>query len=371
MEKVFVSSVMRGFEQEREAARQAIESVDARPLMAETAPASADPSKTALLDLVAQADAVVLVLGARYGYIGLNGRSPTEDEFRHAQTLGRPVFVFVQNGVEREPEQEAFLRRIQGSWEEGAFTAFFDEPSQLGFAIVKALTAHRNAATGDGGEAAAARALELAGTQERHGTGTPDVRVVIVPVGAGVLLDALALDDAELVDRAAGAVRESRLVSQAAGIDGRATSQGIRLEAKTPRDFGSTRVVLAPDGAVIVAASVPADGGLGGLAFSYPRVQTVIEAATTVAGAFWRLLPAGDRVRQVATLVGVPATDNRGLSESGNVGGSVGMPSIPSPVLAPNPPLVVGRAELASEETRRRLAVSVKQAFADHNAFLT
>ena len=106
VDKVFISSVMRGFEDERAAARRAVESVGLRAVMAETAPARPDASKHALLDLVDPADAVVLILGARYGYIAEHGLSPTEDEFNHARQAGKPIFVFVQNGVLREPEQD-------------------------------------------------------------------------------------------------------------------------------------------------------------------------------------------------------------------------------------------------------------------------
>jgi len=134
VDKVFISSVMRGFEDERAAARRAVESVGLRAVMAETAPARPDASKHALLDLVDPADAVVLILGARYGYIAEHGLSPTEDEFNHARQAGKPIFVFVQNGVQREPEQDEFVRRVQGGWSQGAFTAFFDSAEDLGFA---------------------------------------------------------------------------------------------------------------------------------------------------------------------------------------------------------------------------------------------
>ena len=88
---------------------------------------------------------MVLVVGERYGFITEHGLSATEDEFNHAQALGRPIFVFVQNAAQREPEQHAFIERVQGSWGEGAFTAFFDNPGQLGFAVegAKAKNARR------------------------------------------------------------------------------------------------------------------------------------------------------------------------------------------------------------------------------------
>lgn len=106
---------MRDFTEEREAVKQAIESLGLRPLMAETSPASPDPSKHALVPLVEQADAVVLVLGARYGFVAEHGRSPTEDEYDHAVATGTPVLAFVQQGVDREPRQEEFVAKVQGA----------------------------------------------------------------------------------------------------------------------------------------------------------------------------------------------------------------------------------------------------------------
>jgi hypothetical protein len=69
MEKVIISSVMRDYSSERIVVRNAVESLGLRALMAETAPASLDASRQALLPLVEQSDALVLVLGARYGFI--------------------------------------------------------------------------------------------------------------------------------------------------------------------------------------------------------------------------------------------------------------------------------------------------------------
>ena len=369
VDKVFISSVMRGFEDERAAARRAVESVGLRAVMAEIAPARPDASKHALLDLVDPADAVVLILGARYGYIAEHGLSPTEDEFNHARQAGKPIFVFVQNGVQREPEQDEFVRRVQGGWSQGAFTAFFDSAEDLGFAVVQALSAHRDAQHGDALPAAQDRARRLAVGEERHGRMPGNtVRVVFAPAGAGTLIDALVLDDGTLADRAAGVVRAHGLVSQAAGIEAQASSRGIALSAKALRDFHTTTIELTADGAVLIEADARAEGTMGGMAISYPRVEQIVAAAATIALDLWALLPAGDRVRQVAATVCVPDADHHPLVLGGTTGGSMSVPTIPSPLVAPDPPLVLRRADVSTAETNRRLAVSVKQAFADHGA---
>jgi hypothetical protein len=361
---------MNGFEAERAAVRHAIESVGMHALMAETAAASPDASKHALLPLVEQAGVVVLVLGARYGFIAEHGISPTEDEFNHARKTSTPVLVFVQKGVEREEKQDAFVKRVQGGWGEGAFTAFFSDATELGFKVVQALTSHREAERGsDAVPAARQRARDLAIAADRRGASSGNsIRVAIVPVGGARIIDAVALDDGTLGDRAAAVVRQHGLVSQAAGITSQVSSEGVTLHAKATGDWHTTTVVLAADGAVVVDADARAEGSMGGMAISYPRVEAITATAGKLALGLWGLLPDGDSVRQVAATACVPEADHRPLVLSGQTGGSMGVPSIPSPLVAPDPAVILRRADVGTPSTNRIMAVSIKQAFADHGA---
>jgi hypothetical protein len=372
MDKVFVSSVMRDFAPERGAVRNAIESVGLRAVMAETAPASPDASRQALLPLVEEADAVVLILGARYGFIAESGRSPTEDEFNHARSLGKPVFVFVQKGVKRDPEQDAFVARVGGGWEQGAFTGFFADSGELALGVVKALMPYRDQVRDDAAVPhARERAARLAaGDGRQYNPGSNAVRIALVPVGTLTLIDPLILDEGAIGDQAAALVRQHRLVSQAAGIDVKASSQGVVLTASARADFHTTVISLAPDGPITTDLGARADGTMGGMAISYPRVEGAIAATCAAAQDLWALLPSGDLIRQVAATVCVPEANHHPLTLAGQVGGSMGMPTIPDPLIAPNPPIVVRRAEIGTAELNRRLAVSLKQAFADHGAVI-
>jgi hypothetical protein len=340
--------------------------------MAETAPASPDASRQALLPLVEQADAVVLILGSRYGYVTESGRSPTEDEFRHATSLGKPVFAFVRKGVEREPEQEEFVARVGGGWEHGAFTGFFTTPGELSLGVVKALSAYgEQVRDGDRIPEARERASSLAaGDGRQDNPGSNAVRIALVPVGTSNMIDALLLEDGTLGDKAAGLVRHHGLVPQAAGIDIRANSGGVLLSARSQVDFHTTVISLESDGAIMAKVSARADGTMGGMAISYPRVEQAISATSAAAQDLWTLLPSGDLIRQVAVAVGVPEANHHPLTLAGKVGGSMGMPTIPEPLIAPAPPIVARRAEIGTGEMNRRLAVSLKQAFADHGAVI-
>jgi hypothetical protein len=93
-----------------------------------------------LLELVRQADAMVLILGARYGDAPVEETSPTEDEFNEAVAAGRPILVLVRD-VDRDPAREAFLARVRGSWSDGVLTESFDDAADVELKAVRALRA--------------------------------------------------------------------------------------------------------------------------------------------------------------------------------------------------------------------------------------
>src|SRR5438445_10091 len=74
-ETVFISSVIGGFEAVRQAAREAVESMGMRPLMAEMVGARPESPQHALLGEVAEADVYLLLLGVRYGEPSASGVS--------------------------------------------------------------------------------------------------------------------------------------------------------------------------------------------------------------------------------------------------------------------------------------------------------
>ena len=75
--KVFVSSLIGGFESFRAAAASAISTLGHEPVMAEDFPASPDSPQTACLAGVRDSGAVVLILGERYGYVQASDLSAT------------------------------------------------------------------------------------------------------------------------------------------------------------------------------------------------------------------------------------------------------------------------------------------------------
>ena len=135
--RVFVSSVIKGFEQERAAARAAIESLSLQPVMSEDFGARPYSSEVACLEEVRTSDVYLGVFGARYGYETPEGISVTEAEFNEARRAGRVIFCFVQN-TQREAKQDEFVNRVK-NYSEGYFVASFKTAGDLALPIVKAL----------------------------------------------------------------------------------------------------------------------------------------------------------------------------------------------------------------------------------------
>ncbi len=140
--KVFVSSVVDGYENYRAAAKDAIEALGQMPcLMEMAAAASPRPPQAECFREIEASDVVVMLLGSRYGTPQDSGRSPTHEEYDHARELGKPILVFVEQIDDREPQQESFLSEISG-WEEGYFRGHFSTEIQLTIELVKALKQH-------------------------------------------------------------------------------------------------------------------------------------------------------------------------------------------------------------------------------------
>ncbi len=137
--KVFVSSVVSGYEEFREAAKQAIEALQHVPVVMErTHESSPDSPRKACLKGVAESDVVVLLMGYRYGGVLESGKSATHEEWDHARSLNKDILVFVEKLKIRQEHQKAFLNKV-GDWVDGHFFSFYSNPLELLPEVVKAL----------------------------------------------------------------------------------------------------------------------------------------------------------------------------------------------------------------------------------------
>ena len=137
--KVFVSSVVDGYEGFRAAAKDAIEALGHQPvLMEHTQPASPKSPREACLGEVADSDAVVFLIGHRYGTVLESGKSATHEEWDHARCLHKEVLVFVEKLIARDDHQNTFLEQVS-DWDDGRQWVSYSEPIDLLPEIVKAL----------------------------------------------------------------------------------------------------------------------------------------------------------------------------------------------------------------------------------------
>ena len=138
--RVFVSSVMENYREIRDAASHGIRQAGCEPLRAEDLSAASVSPRNACLDGVRSADALVLLLGARYGFLGPSGLAVTEEEYNEARKSHKHVFVFLQDGVAREPQQQAFVDRIQ-HYVDGHWRKVFNHPADLSELVRSSLAA--------------------------------------------------------------------------------------------------------------------------------------------------------------------------------------------------------------------------------------
>lgn len=135
--KIFVSSLISGFEAERRAVKRAVETLRHQAIMAEDFPASPASPQIACLKGLRQSDAVVLVLGDRYGTVQSSGLSATHEEYRAARG-NKTVIAFVAEPADFESDQAEFLREVQG-WEGGLFRGGYSSPDDLHDKVILAL----------------------------------------------------------------------------------------------------------------------------------------------------------------------------------------------------------------------------------------
>ena len=96
--KIFLSSVIRGFEAYRDASARAARALRHEVKRAEDFAASSATPQQACLAGVRWAEAVILLLGVRYGDRQASGISPTHEGYREARERC-PVLFFVERGA--------------------------------------------------------------------------------------------------------------------------------------------------------------------------------------------------------------------------------------------------------------------------------
>ena len=200
--KIFISSVIRGMEEYRDAAQRAVKSLGYEPIVAEEFPASSKSPRGACLEGVRSAKAVILLMGDRYGDIQSSGASATHEEYEEAKDRCQ-VFPFIQTGVTPEEKQAEFIQEVQ-HYDTGRYTAPFSTPEELKDAIVGAL--HQWSLSLQSGTQDAKVVLDNAlsyipSDNGRYSGGSPELCVVISGGPVQTIIRPSQLGDAEFIDQ--------------------------------------------------------------------------------------------------------------------------------------------------------------------------
>ena len=132
---------MENYAEYREAAVLGIRQAGCEPVRAEDFPAQTTSPRTACLDGVRSADALVLILGQRYGFVGPSGlSSATEEEYEEARRTHKSILVFLQADVAHEPQQRSLVGKVQ-SYVDGHWRKTFQESSELTELVTNAVVA--------------------------------------------------------------------------------------------------------------------------------------------------------------------------------------------------------------------------------------
>lgn len=137
--RVFVSSVRRGLEEERDALRGQILALGHEPVFFEDFTAQSVPSREVCLKAADTADVYILLLGPHYGKVfPETGTSPTHDEHTVAFRRGIPRLVMHKLGIVFEPEQEEFAQLVE-RYTTGLYRREFTTAHGLLIEVTKAL----------------------------------------------------------------------------------------------------------------------------------------------------------------------------------------------------------------------------------------
>ena len=133
--RVFVSSVVDGFQEYREIARHAIEKGGGEPVLVnEDFPALSTSPRNACLDAVDSCDMYVAIIGARGGWNAPSGKLVVEEEYLRAKERKLPTFVFLQS-VDRDAEGKRLAALLE-NYVDGALRVTFQTPEELGRVVL-------------------------------------------------------------------------------------------------------------------------------------------------------------------------------------------------------------------------------------------
>ncbi len=135
--RVFVSSVMEGFEEFRQAAKKGIIAAGAEPVLVEDFPALPFSPRNACLDGVTSCDIYIGIVGNRGGWTSPSGKLVVEEEYEEARRRRLRVLAFIQD-VDKDTGAQRFVTALS-DYIGGVLRPTFTTPADLQTIVDSAL----------------------------------------------------------------------------------------------------------------------------------------------------------------------------------------------------------------------------------------
>ena len=136
--KVFISSVIQGYEEYRKAVASAVSLADHEVIRAEGLTSQSITPQQTCLGAVRESDIVILLLGSDYGAVQSSGLSATQEEYNEAVGEQKQILAFVEEVENWDPKQEEFVKEIE-DWSTGLFRNSFRSVDDLRNKVIKSL----------------------------------------------------------------------------------------------------------------------------------------------------------------------------------------------------------------------------------------
>lgn len=319
--RIFISSVRRGLEVERDALPGLILALGHEPVRFEDFSAQDLPSREACLRAVESSDAYLLLVGPNYGHVfPETNQSATHDEWVAAQAKGLPRYVFRKNGVELEPAQAAFIQQL-GDYGSGRFYRVFSDVTDLQQAVAASLRELETSPSALDfkplGAPVTVRWLPNdRASNQLLSSDRQLLEVHVLPVDGSALSDRI-LDQISV--GLPSLVRNEGLVGHEQALSVTHIEGGIALDAAQPERRGGWQesspgsfagVTIYKDGEITVLFRLPRDNFGAILDLSYAESRTT--AALRLAGQ-----TADSQTRRFAVAVGLASTSMISLGSAG------------------------------------------------------
>jgi hypothetical protein len=355
--RIFISSVRRGLEDERDALPGLVAALGHEAVRFEDFTAQPAPSRQVCMDAVSGSDVCLLLLGAAYGdRMPDTGLSPTQEEWNVARTRGIPVYAFVKRGADMDADQRSFVDEVE-RFATGRFRASFDSAADLLTTVAGKVRELESAPSGLVWEQLLTAPPEVSWIADlqaanRYSRGLAILELHLLPVAPTYRLAVSQLGDT--ADVLASTARSHGLFTQSdpvrTGTDGQTAWAALE---NLPGKSAGLRV--RRDGATTVWGPLPADA-LGVVIDELDLARVVggwVKLASSV-GAI-----SGAKVTPAAALSGIELASEGSVADVGRRSsaslGFGGQPvvHVPPEDVVPVSALVVGATDIAREVAAR------------------